>query len=145
MIRKRISFDTSCSSQTRVSFFDIRADPCDIHSIPSLDHGAGIRSLSWRDDQITVGGGLGRLSWIDCRTFKYIRDEADPVRKYRAVSPGWINEVDLREINTTVVFSRQDVQHAVYAHDYDSSGARLLVTGGPLQVALRGSYLGLFQ
>lgn len=117
----------------------------EVHSIPSLDHGAGIRSLSWSKNCITVGGGLGRLSWIDSRTFKYVRNESTTTQKYRQVSPGWVNDEDLQAINTNLFFLRQDIQHAIYAHDYDSSGCRLLVSGGPLQVALRGSYLGLFQ
>ncbi len=34
---------------------------------------------------------------------------------------------------------------AVYTHSYDESGTRLFAAGGPLQGALFGNYVALFQ
>ena len=39
----------------------------------------------------------------------------------------------------------QTPANACYAHEWDSTGTRLLVAGGPLALGLRGCYLGVWS
>ncbi|KAL2919634.1 hypothetical protein HK105_200547 [Polyrhizophydium stewartii] len=42
-------------------------------------------------------------------------------------------------------FQGADIRNAVYTLSFDSTGRRMFAAGGPLQLNLRGSYLGLWQ
>ncbi|KAJ1564574.1 DDB1- and CUL4-associated factor 12 [Nowakowskiella sp. JEL0078] len=83
----------SVGSQAHVSLVDPRSASI-VHVLDSLDDGWGVRSLAFHHEILTVGGGLGRISFYDLRAQQYISWEESlsspimstqpsPVRRYR--------------------------------------------------------------
>ncbi|EGF82796.1 hypothetical protein BATDEDRAFT_34435 [Batrachochytrium dendrobatidis JAM81] len=58
-------------SQNHVSLLDPRIGSV-VHMFESSDEGWGVRSLCMDRDTVTVGGGLGRISFYDLRAQKYL-------------------------------------------------------------------------
>ncbi|KNC84016.1 hypothetical protein SARC_03750 [Sphaeroforma arctica JP610] len=138
-------------SQKHVSFVDPRAGLV-VNSIESLDEGMGVRSLSVRGGVLTVGGGLGRLSFYDFSAQKYLsanehwpQQSTTPASKqsslFLSTGPGWLMRNRVWETH----FLGSEVRNAAYTHSYDESGARLLVAGGPPQLGLVGAYAGVWD
>ena len=54
----------------------------------------------------------------------------------------------LRDDNYTSFFMHQfnnhDFPNAIYTHQYDDTGTRMFVAGGPLPAGLTGNYAGLW-
>eukprot|EP01134_Creolimax_fragrantissima_P006335 CFRG6335T1 len=147
-------------SQHHISFLDPRLGSvvCDI---ASLDEGMGVRSLSMRGSVISIGGGLGRLSFYDMRAQCYIdvnnhrtQNEDDlntngtlnctnnkKSNPYLYIGSGWLMRNGIWETH----FMGSEVRNAVYTHSYDETGARIFVAGGPPQLGLVGSYAGVWQ
>ncbi|KAJ3278394.1 DDB1- and CUL4-associated factor 12 [Borealophlyctis nickersoniae] len=146
-------------SQCHISFVDPRVAAV-VASVDSVDEGWGVRSLSIDNGVMTVGGGLGRLSFFDVRAQRYIgwehqdadkRNFGNPLNhgtpakdgspiQYLAVGAGWLQH-DQVYMNH---FQGLEVRNAVYTLSYDRTGTRLFAAGGPLQLNLRGCYAGLW-
>ncbi len=111
-----------------VSFFDRRVDGV-LRSVQSCNRGMGVRSLCFRDNLLSVGGGLGRLSFFDLAAGKFRRFEE--ARSYRllAGSPG---------------AGQEEEPQAIYVHRWDDAGARLFVGGGPLLLQANGGHASLW-
>lgn len=76
-------------SQSHVSLYDVRSDkPVDI--IGSNDPGAGVRSLSFRNLLLTVGTGLGSLSFFDLRTGSYLKHSDNNEKISYRSGKGWL-------------------------------------------------------
>lgn len=112
-----------------VSFFDPRQEGV-VHSELSHNRTMGIRSLVFRGNLMTVGGGMGRLSFFDLTAGAWHRFENR--KPYRVLQ---------RQMQ--VVDDQQDC-HAIYAHSWDESGSRLFVGGGPLLLQETGSHASLW-
>jgi WD repeat-containing protein 40A len=111
-----------------VSFFDRRVDGI-LCSAQTCNRGMGVRSLCFRDNLLSVGGGLGRLSFFDLAAGKFRR--FDEERSYRLVTrpPGEGAEGE---------------PQAIYVHRWDDAGARLFVGGGPLLLQSNGGHASLW-
>jgi len=111
-------------SQSFVTVVDQRTKTI-ASSIPSQNSGWGVRSVTFSHSLITIGGGEGRVSFYDRRKNQYLEDANG----------------DLLLLNTgkheeTV----QGPPHAVYTHNFDPSGTRLFIGGGPLLNGFQGCY-----
>lgn len=134
-------------SQGHVSIMDVRCGHFVAH-VQSADDGFGVRSLSIRDNIVTCGGGRGRLSFLDLRTHKHLPIKEVPVHRkfhdkrdiYHSTGKGSYVQNELYMDH----FDGQRIQHAVYAHDYDVTGTRLLAAGGPLHFGLKGCYVAIW-
>uniref|UniRef100_V5I2X7 Putative ddb1 and cul4 associated factor 12 n=1 Tax=Ixodes ricinus TaxID=34613 RepID=V5I2X7_IXORI len=110
--------------------------------VPSKFIGCSIRSLSFSNDLLTIGTGIGVVLFFDLRASKYLEESAGH-RKYSTLKAnnGWVHADDLyRE-----VFWNTEYRPAIYTHCYDSSGLQLFAAGGPLPASLRGNYAGLWH
>ncbi|KAJ3321473.1 DDB1- and CUL4-associated factor 12 [Boothiomyces sp. JEL0866] len=129
-------------SQSHVSLIDPRLGKI-VHIVDSLDDGWGVRSLCTVNSLLTIGGGLGRISFYDLRGQKYLEWQSRTPSKsiFQQSGTGWLDK--------DIIFQRHfqgiPVYNAVYSMAYDSSGNRLFTCGGPLQLNLRGSYAGLWE
>lgn len=126
-------------SKSYVTFLDSRTLQ-QTQKVPSKYIGCGIRSLSFMDDLLTIGTGIGVLLFFDLRASKYLED-ADRVRySTLKANRGWVHADELyRE-----VFWNTEYNPAIYTHCYDPSGLRLFAAGGPLPASLQGNYAGLW-
>jgi DDB1- and CUL4-associated factor 12 len=84
----------SIGSQSDIHLIDPRVPKSHVHAFVSLDENFGVRSLVWNDSILTIGGGLGRLSFYDARNMKYIEmpnDIKKPTENtcYRKTGEGW--------------------------------------------------------
>eukprot|EP01135_Chromosphaera_perkinsii_P000703 Nk52_evm15s150 gene=Nk52_evmTU15s150 len=156
-------------SQTHISFIDPRVKQV-INSVESLDGGWGVRSLSFRNSIVTIGGGLGRVSFYDMRRFGYLN--LSTIRESFSLSGGGRLHMNLGSHGSLLMsqasvlkdcvlstgkgwlrrdavyqnhFQGTNIYNAVYTHSYDESGTRLFVAGGPLQLGLCGSYAGMWE
>nr|KAJ3415894.1 DDB1- and CUL4-associated factor 12 [Polyrhizophydium stewartii] len=166
-----LAFDASygtalVGSQNSVSTIDPRARSI-VHAFDSLDHGAGVRSLSPNNGVVAIGGGLGRISFYDMRMQRYLSwQEAHSTRRngetkrqvsvqslqgdaacgamprsFMSAGKGWIDQSP----TFTEFFGSADVPNAVYTLAYDDARRRLFAGGGPLQLVLRGSYAAIWE
>lgn len=111
-----------------------------VYKVPSKCTGCSVRSLSFSDDLLTIGTGIGAVLFFDLRVLKYL-DRTIP-GKYCALKAnrGWVH----KDATYEQFFSHVDYTPAIYTHCYDSSGLRLFTAGGPLPAGLQGNYAGLW-
>ncbi|TPX39276.1 hypothetical protein SeMB42_g04923 [Synchytrium endobioticum] len=64
-------------SQSHVSLLDPRSSSI-VHVLESCDDTWGVRSICMERDVVTIGGGLGRISFYDARMHKYLDVESTP-------------------------------------------------------------------
>ncbi|ORZ26352.1 WD40-repeat-containing domain protein [Lobosporangium transversale] len=129
-------------SQTHISIIDPRVVNV-VHNIESCDEGWGVRSLDFKSHIVTTGGGYGRIGFYDMRAQRYLKgfDDGKNTRYYQDIGRGWLN----RDTAYAATISGLSIRNAIYAMEYDSTGTRLLASGGPLQLGLSGAYVGLWE
>ncbi|XP_038078252.1 DDB1- and CUL4-associated factor 12-like [Patiria miniata] len=128
-------------SQSHVTFLDPRTLKS-IASICSKERGSGVRSVSFREEIVTIGTGKGTLRFFDIRNRRYLPDEARPKREcILQTGSGHLNRDDMYFQH----FYGEQHENAAYTHCYDKSGTRLFVAGGPLPAGLSGNYAALWQ
>ncbi len=119
-----------------VSFFDARTEGI-VRSVQTCNRGMGVRSLCFRGDLLSVGGGLGRLSFFDLvagRFHRFAGAEGLATRSFRQVtSPP-----------AAAAGEGSDEPQAVYVHRWDDAGARMFVGGGPLLLQTNGGHASLW-
>ena len=116
------------------SFIDPRC-PNVVRSVPSQDRNMGIRSLCMHRMMLSMGGGMGRLTFFDVVGDKLLSvpdEQGHELKPYHTVSSGWMLEAG------------ESPQHAVYTHRYNPSGSQLFVGGGPLLLHENGSYAAIW-
>lgn len=139
-------------SQSYIAFVDIRCGH--VKTFKSADGNWGVRSLSFKDNIVTCGGGKGKISFFDLRKEAYIKLRSAPKKlsHCQPIPPMSIELIsystgkgtlDLNEVYESH-FAGQSIHQAVYAHDWDMSGTKLLVAGGPLPFGLRGCYVAIW-
>ena len=132
----------SVGSQAHISIIDPRIGEI-VHSFESLDEGWGVRSMTIHRGLLTIGGGLGRVSFYDLRAQSYLNwnSSAGSFQRYLNSGQGWLSKdsIYLRH------FQGMKVSNAVYSLAYDDSYGKLFMAGGPLQLNLKGSYCGLWK
>lgn len=129
-------------SQSRLTLIDPRVGKI-THSIPSLDDECGIRSLCINSFMVSVGGGKGRLSFLDLRTNRYLHVNSSPYAQEKC-----FYEISKGSIRCDVIqgYSLFDEQPtAIYTHQYDPSGTRIFTGGGPLLASMSGCYAALWR
>eukprot|EP00102_Acyrthosiphon_pisum_P021763 XP_016658973.1 PREDICTED: DDB1- and CUL4-associated factor 12-like [Acyrthosiphon pisum] len=112
-----------------------------IQDIPVNPNRLGIWSLSFQDNVITIGTGVGVIMFYDIRAGKYLESSINSSRKV-ALKTRHIGHVDSDD------FGFQQVNYkppAIYTHCYDYSGTRLFAAGGPILDDKFGNYAGLWQ
>eukprot|EP00118_Oscarella_pearsei_P016116 m.151120 g.151120 ORF g.151120 m.151120 type:complete len:315 (+) comp38572_c0_seq4:683-1627(+) len=131
-------------SQNHISFVDER-DCVVTRSVSAPDYrlDPGVRSLSFYENVLTVGGGRGKVAFLDIRTFKYLE------RKNEEMSTCLLNTGpgNLREDPTYLYYFSEEPRppNAVYTHCYDRAHSRLFTGGGPPQLGLFGNYAAVWQ
>ena len=127
-------------SQAHISIMDPRDDANKFKYVQSVDQGWGVRTVSAQYDLLTIGGGLGRLSFYDLRNNQYIKYTKN---KYFAINPGWTRQDD---IYTNVFIEHQlPTPTAIYSHCYSPNHNKLFVGGGPTPFGLFGSFVSIFS
>jgi len=104
-----------------------------VRSIPSKDEDWGIRSINFSKNMLSLGGGLGRLSFFDLQADKFLFLEK---QEWIETGLGWLH----RDNSYFIHFGGTVNPNAVYTHTYSPCGTKLFVGGGPLMVGLKGSY-----
>ena len=133
-------------SQSHLSVIDPRVGQI-VHIFDSLDEGWGVRSMSVHSGLLTVGGGMGKVSFYDLRAHRYLswqQDQSiggDKMQNCLQVSKGWLCKDEVFQRH----FHNLQVSNAIYTLMYDHSFGKLFVAGGPLQLNLKGSMAGLWQ
>jgi len=131
----------AAGSQCHVSMFCLKSGKA-LYTIPSHDGDWGVRSLSFQDFLVTIGGGAGRMAFYDTRKNAFLKIEGmdDEEEFFLQTGNGWLekDEMYYRHFNATTI------PNAIYTHSYDPSGTRLFVGGGPLMLGLKGSYAGIW-
>jgi WD repeat-containing protein 40A len=135
-----------------------------VHVIDSMDNGWGVRSLCLSNGMMTVGGGLGRVSFYDLKAQKYLSCDETAVShsatamveeqeqqqqaqnsgdefSFLESGSGWLKHDSIYRN----YFHGNSIRNAVYTLSYDPSGVRLFAAGGPLQLNLYGSYAGIWM
>lgn len=142
-------------SQSHIQIFDPRCSMnASLQIIDSLDKNWGCRTVSCNSDLLTIGGGLGRLSFYDLRLNKYINcgtkmkhDKingglSDMPIKHRTMEKGWIKDDDV--YNNIFVLHGLPTPTAIYTHCYNPNRSRLFVAGGPTPYGLYGSAASVY-
>lgn len=124
-------------SQSHINLVDPRS-PNTLTTVISKFRGGGIRSLSFKEDILTIGTGVGHVLFFDVKGGKYIGTEYGPVC---SVGKGWL----LHDDNYREFFMDHHYPNAIYTHQYDYTGTRLFTAGGPLPAGLWGNYAGLWH
>jgi len=118
--------------RSEITFLDERTGGVQrrLQSVPN--NGSGVRSLAFRGNLLSVGCGGGLLLLYDTRK------EGSYLARLQ-LGAGHVRQGE------QLVATHNATKHAAYAQAWDPSGAALLVCGGPLQVGVSGSYLGLWR
>jgi DDB1- and CUL4-associated factor 12 len=133
-------------SQSHLSIIDPRVSQI-VHIFESLDEGWGVRSMSVNSGLLSIGGGMGKVSFYDLRAHRYLSWEGDQgingekLQDCLQVSKGWLCKDEVFQRH----FHNLQVSNAIYTLMYDQSFGKLFVAGGPLQLNLKGSMAGLWQ
>lgn len=132
-------------SQAHISMIDPRNNQETCNYINSVDQGWGVRTISVHNDLITIGGGLGRLSFYDARTSKYniFTRKENKNNKYLSISKGWLRKDDIYE-NVFIEHSLP-TPTAIYSHCYSPNLSKLFVGGGPTPFGLFGSFVSVLS
>eukprot|EP01114_Cavostelium_apophysatum_P014870 TRINITY_DN3956_c0_g1_i1.p1 TRINITY_DN3956_c0_g1~~TRINITY_DN3956_c0_g1_i1.p1 ORF type:complete len:416 (-),score=74.54 TRINITY_DN3956_c0_g1_i1:57-1304(-) len=105
-----------------------------VFAVPSKDADWGVRSLALNENILSVGGGMGHLSFFDLRGGHFLNFKSG--NDWLSTSDGWLD----RDLTFYTQFNGADVPHAIYTHEYSPSKTKLFVGGGPLMLGLKGSY-----
>lgn len=128
-------------SQSHVSFVDPRVlKHSGTKSIDCKQRGCGIRSLSFKNDVLTIGTGQGSVYFYDVRAEKYLELFCGASVQLEA-GVGWLNHDDTYHD----FFVGHEYPNAIYTHCYDPAGTRLFTAGGPLPAGLYGNYAALWH
>ncbi|XP_028399193.1 DDB1- and CUL4-associated factor 12-like [Dendronephthya gigantea] len=127
-------------SQSHVTMLDGRCPSSFLYSVESIEKDAGIRSLSFHHEVVTIGSGFGTCSFLDLRTCRYILKPDGKICQLKA-GEGWLR----RDEFFYTLFGEMYFPTAIYTHCYDPSGSKLFTGGGPLAVGLYGNYAALWQ
>ncbi|XP_060874015.1 DDB1- and CUL4-associated factor 12 homolog [Metopolophium dirhodum] len=104
----------------------------------------GIRSLSFQDNIITIGTGVGFIIFYDIRAGKYLESSNNYRRNVMLkTSTGYVYANE--DFMVHQGFQQVNYKPAVYTHCYDYSGTRLFSAGGPYPANECGIYAGLWQ
>ncbi|XP_061174137.1 DDB1- and CUL4-associated factor 12-like isoform X2 [Saccostrea echinata] len=126
-------------SQSHIDILDPRC-PNTQTSILSKYRGSGVRSLSFTDDVLTIGTGVGVVLFFDVRAGRYLESDCGHACSLMAGS-GWLrHDETYRDF-----FWEAEYPSAIYTHRYNSTGTHLFTAGGPLPAGLWGNYAGLWQ
>ncbi|XP_062516825.1 DDB1- and CUL4-associated factor 12-like [Corticium candelabrum] len=133
-------------SQNHITFLDER--DTQITNILAPDHqlNPGVRSLSFYEHILTIGGGRGKIAFYDIRAFKYLErnrfSEQPWSACYLRAGHGYLRQ----DVNYMENYSGQPPpENAIYTHCYDACHRRLFSAGGPHQAGLFGNYAALWQ
>ncbi|KAJ3127477.1 DDB1- and CUL4-associated factor 12 [Physocladia obscura] len=126
-------------SQSYVSLIDPRQSEL-VTSIKSMDVDWGVRSLAFdAKSRLTVGGGMGRISFLDMRMYEYLACTMKPNGKTDELTQKWL------DVNANGRSSSGFSRDAIYTLAYCPFGVRLFAGGGPLQLSLKGCYAGIWE
>ena len=101
----------------------------------------GVRSLLFSRNTLSIGSAKGRMAFFDLVGDKFMtfagqkEDGTKYERPYHSTTECWTDPVHRGDFRA---------HHAIYTHNYDPSGARLFVGGGPLLLHLRGGYAAMW-
>lgn len=126
-------------SQSHINLVDPRS-PNTLTTVISKYRGGGVRSLTFKEDILTIGTGVGHVLFFDVKGGKYIETECEQVCSLK-VGKGWL----LHDENYREFFMDHYYPNAIYTHQYDHTGTRLFTAGGPLPAGLWGNYAGLWH
>lgn len=77
-------------SQSHISILDPRTSNI-VRTIDSCDEGWGVRSLDFKSNILTTGGGYGRIGFYDLRAQRYLDGfGTESTKKYLEIGHGWL-------------------------------------------------------
>jgi len=123
---------TAVGTQNYTALIDGRLGSI-VETIPAKDTW-GIRSLSFNDRVMGIGGGLGQLHFYDLRFKSYII--LNDQKEFISSGTGWLLKDEIFYNH----FYGLDVSNAIYTHNWSPSRLKLFVGGGPLLLGLKGNY-----
>lgn len=126
-------------SQSHITLVDDRMSK-DMSNVSSQQTGAGVRSLNFTSDIMTIGTGAGSIFFYDLRAGKYLDLNCSHPCSL-AVGKGWLSHDDTYQD----YFAGEQYPNAIYVHCFDDTGTKLFAAGGPLPAGLWGNYGGLWQ
>ncbi|KAJ3228385.1 hypothetical protein HK099_002890 [Clydaea vesicula] len=91
-------------SQEHVSLIDPRSSSI-VHIFESVDDRWGVRSMSIDRQTVTIGGGMGRISFYDMRAQKYIewttinRDKNSSIKKRQILNPQQLRQEEAMDVD----------------------------------------------
>eukprot|EP01112_Ceratiomyxa_fruticulosa_P015808 TRINITY_DN4701_c0_g1_i1.p1 TRINITY_DN4701_c0_g1~~TRINITY_DN4701_c0_g1_i1.p1 ORF type:complete len:519 (+),score=116.15 TRINITY_DN4701_c0_g1_i1:216-1772(+) len=129
-------------SQKKVTIIDTRQqqvegrDTVVLDSVESKDGEWGVRSVKFYGHMLSVGGGMGSLSFYDMRAQRYLGISKEGILQ---VGDGWSVKND-----NYWNMDAYEYKHAIYTHSWDPSGTKLFVGGGPIMMGLAGGYASVW-
>lgn len=134
-------------SRTHVGLVDFRQKK--LYASVALPFGDfnSVRSLSFTptstsQTMLTIGGGRGNIYFYDERSRKYLMNEYGLRHQLE-------NNKACVQLSDSFVFDSEWAQEyllpAILCHQWDPTGTRLLVAGGPLQAVLQGFFAGVWS
>jgi len=134
-------------SRTHVGLVDFRQKR--LYASVALPFGDcnSVRSLSFTPSStaqtmLTIGGGRGNIYFYDERTRKYLMNEFGLHHQLE-------NNKSCVRLSESFIFDSEWAQEyllpAILCHQWDPTGTRLLVAGGPLQAVLQGFYAAVWS
>ncbi|XP_067939753.1 DDB1- and CUL4-associated factor 12-B-like [Watersipora subatra] len=124
-------------SQSHVTLMDRDLKP--VLNIEALKKGCGIRSLSFNENIVTIGTGVGSVLFYDMNAGKYLHCTCGHICELNT-GDGYLLLDSWRDN-----LSASERHNAIYTHCYDDTGSRLFTAGGPLPANLIGNYAGIWQ
>ena len=130
-------------SQAHISIVDPRNNHQKFNYIHSVDQGWGVRTISVHNDLLTIGGGLGRLSFYDIRNAQYsmFTTAENKQNKYLSITKGWTRNDQI--YNDVFIEHSLPTPTAIYSHCYSPNLNRLFCGGGPTPFGLFGSFVSV--
>jgi len=104
----------------------------------NVDFILGVRSVSFNNSLVSIGGGMGHLSFFNLKAGKYL--EVDPNVTWLNSGSGWLS----KDVTFYTHFNGMDIPNAIYTHTLSPSKTKLFLGGGPLMLGLKGSYGAIY-
>eukprot|EP01095_Lingulamoeba_sp_RSL-Kostka_P014516 TRINITY_DN634_c1_g1_i1.p1 TRINITY_DN634_c1_g1~~TRINITY_DN634_c1_g1_i1.p1 ORF type:complete len:434 (-),score=87.15 TRINITY_DN634_c1_g1_i1:45-1346(-) len=122
-------------SLRHTQLIDLRSSTI-IKSVPNMEQ-YGVRSVCFKENIMSIGSGKGYLSFYDISAENWIpvTEESNHILP----QPSWIKKYQNE-------FQLPDnlIASAIYTHNWDPSGNKLFVGGGPLLSGIKGCYGSIY-
>lgn len=141
----------ACGGRDYISVADPRMDTL-LLNVLSMDEASGVRSVAFHQRMLSMGGGLGRLSFFDLVAGKFVpcqpesnnnvNNDDDDDREAPRYNR-YFHELGAGYAAPNAVVD--DSKQALYTHGWNDRQSRLFTGGGPLLIGVDGAYAGVWH